>query len=255
MPRRVYQASFRKRTLAAQLLSPKDTPSLSAILGTRSTATSSKTSAVDYPMPGSIEPIAALFEKLASLVGRMFIGPKFFTYFHGSDRNRDLVRAVAELLGYDPDNGLGFADHLSRRKGPCLRNALLEIKLHQGTTVELGAIRPDSAAPLQARSILPTRLTYADLRYLVVGAEKAVDPPELYPKDMRTIDGVTWDYTPPVEIKGVPDFLQPYTTDDDYEEMVADQESKERAAMLTVTSLYLLTGREFFEFFPVMANG
>ena len=78
----------------------------------------------------------------------------------------------------------------------------------------------------------------------MVAAEKAVDPPSYIQKDIRTIDGVTWDCTPPLRSRACLIFsslmsvMMTMTTG-------GRSESKERAAMLAVTSLYLVTGRSF----------
>ncbi len=117
-------------------------------------------SPVDHPAHGLILPIAEVFERLSSAVGRSFPDA-------GSDQERNrgaaLHRIVCELLGY--------ADYRDDGRFPDVRNQLLEVKLQTSPTIDLGLVRPASEEPLDVPQIAGTQIRHCDVRYALFYAK------------------------------------------------------------------------------------
>lgn len=111
-------------------------------------------SPVDHPAHGLMLPIAEVFERLSSAVGRSFPDAGW-----DQERNRGaaLHRIVCELLGY--------ADYRDDGRFPDVRNQLLEVKLQTSPTIDLGLVRPASEEPLDVPQIAGTQVRHCDVRY------------------------------------------------------------------------------------------
>ena len=107
------------------------------------------------PTSGSILSVQTIFQKLKSIVGKVFPD-------HGSTQDRkrgdNLHRLVCQSLGYKlyEDDG----------QFPDIRHQLLEVKMQTADTIDLGKILPTDTTRLPfASDSLPIR--YCDVRYAV----------------------------------------------------------------------------------------
>jgi hypothetical protein len=107
-----------------------------------------------HPAAGQILPIAAIFTRLSTLIGRQFADT-------GADQDRNrgaaLHRLVCEALGYSTyqDNG----------QFPDVRHQLLEVKLQTSPTIDLGLVTPESTEPLDVPMIAGQQIRHCDVRY------------------------------------------------------------------------------------------
>ncbi|MDX1823001.1 MAG: hypothetical protein R3197_19085 [Paracoccaceae bacterium] len=150
-----YQARLVPRDSTEELVAAYDTDAL--LPHVRAGANlAAHVSPIDHPAHGLLLPIAEIFQRLRSAVGRAFPDA-------GSDQERNrgaaLHRIVCELLGY--------ADYRDDGRFPDVRNQLLEVKLQTSPTIDLGLVRPASEEPLDVPKIGPTQVRHCDVRYAI----------------------------------------------------------------------------------------
>jgi hypothetical protein len=178
-----YQARLIAGSVDAELISDQDTdrlkPCVSAVSPKRFDVIP-----IEHATPETLLPIATVFQRLRSLVGKRFADSG-----HDQERNRGaaLHRLVCEALGYRSYQDDG--------RFPDVRHQLLEVKLQTASTIDLGLVTPASEAPLDEPQILSRQIRHCDVRYAIFSAQT---------------DGTT----------------------------------------VTLTRLYLTTGRDFFARFP-----
>lgn len=151
-----YQAKRRSGRLGSMLVSPTDTgvfldafqpsPLPSGALWD---SQSSK-----RPAPGTLMPIAQVFDKLSNLVGARIraTGP-------GQDRVR------GELLQQRVSDELGIGEYANYGQWPDIVSQILEVKLQTSPTIDLGLVLPSDTTPVRN---LGSEIRHCDARYLVV---------------------------------------------------------------------------------------
>lgn len=152
-----YQARLVPGGRSCELITPEDTPQLSAVACLRSSVSDDIPTYI--PAAATLMPIGMLFAKLSPLIGR-----RFPDRGRVQERNRgaDLHRMVCEALGYSSyqDNG----------QFPDIRHQLLEVKLQTSPTIDLGLNSPDSSEPLEMPTLNGRVMRYCDVRYAIFGA-------------------------------------------------------------------------------------
>lgn len=152
-----YQARCIPGVSAAELWTGEDTERLQPVV--TASANIRQLSPVSQPHSGELLPIAAIYERLAGLVGESFPDSGF-----DQERNRGaaLHRLVCKALGY--------TDYQDDGQFPDVRNQLLEVKLQTSPTIDLGLVRPDSIEPLDVPMIAGRQVRHCDVRYAVLYA-------------------------------------------------------------------------------------
>ena len=109
---------------------------------------------IDLLIHNCILPVAEVFQRLRSAIGRSFPDAG-----RDQERNRgdELRKIVCELLGY--------ADNMEDGRFTDIRNQLLEVKLQTSLTIDLGLVCPNSEEPLDALEIEGTQIRPCDVRY------------------------------------------------------------------------------------------
>ena len=104
--------------------------------------------------PGTLMPIAQVFDKLSNLVGVRIqaTGP-------GQDRVR------GELLQQRVSDELGIGEYANYGQWPDIVSQILEVKLQTSPTIDLGLILPSDTTPIRS---LGSKIRHCDARYLVV---------------------------------------------------------------------------------------
>lgn len=137
------------------LASGNDTSNLLPLVASRISSVSKK-SPIDLPESRTLLSIAGLFAKLSPLVGRSFEDPGIL-----QERNR------GGLLHGLVSAALGYQDHGDNGRFPDIRHQLLEVKLQTSTTIDLGAISPESEDPIDLPAIGDVHIRHQDIRYAV----------------------------------------------------------------------------------------
>jgi len=137
------------------LASRTDTPNLiRSITGAR--VALNKMSPIDYPDVASLLPIRQLFDLLKPLIGRSFVDPGILQERNRGGRLHGMAAAA-----------LGYCKHADNGKFPDIRHQVLEVKLQTSPTIDLGAISPDSAEPIDFPSLRGIHIRHQDVRYAV----------------------------------------------------------------------------------------
>ena len=106
------------------------------------------------PVPGTLMPIAQIFDKLSNLVGARLqaTGP-------GQDRVR------GEFLQQRVSDELGIGEYANYGQWPDIVSQILEVKLQTSPTIDLGLILPSDRTLVRN---LGSKIRHCDARYLVV---------------------------------------------------------------------------------------
>ena len=148
-----YQARLVPGQLDRELITPLDTKVVRPLTNPLARIRS-ESSAIDWPQPGDLLPIARIFEVLSSLVGTTFADS-------GSDQERNrggtLHKLVCHCLGYKDFHDVG--------QFPDIRHQLLEIKLQTSPTIDLGLICPDQTEEVGSPPVLGRQVRHCDVRY------------------------------------------------------------------------------------------
>jgi len=165
---RKYQARIVPGQKFTELVTGEDTANLKLVIKDSDQHVSFQHSPVDDPLPETLLPIAAIFERLRSLVGRTFADAGY-----DQDRNRgaELQRLVCSKLGYQEYRDAGSF--------PDIRNQLLEIKLQTSPTIDLGLVCPDSQELLNLPRIGGRQIRHCDVRYAIFYARTDGEQVEL----------------------------------------------------------------------------
>ena len=156
---RSYQARLIAGDVVAELISKQDTEQLTpCISATNSTRFDG--SPVEHATADGLLPIAVVFQRLRTLVGKRFADSG-----HDQERNRGaaLHRLVCEVLGYRSYQDDG--------RFPDVRHQLLEVKLQTASTIDLGLVTPDSEDLLDVPQILGRQVRHCDVRYALFSAQ------------------------------------------------------------------------------------
>jgi len=150
-----YQARCVPSTEPTELVSATDTDRVQQFQGSRVDLKKIATP-VTHPAAGEMLPIAVLYRRLATLVGRTFPDTG-----HGQERNRGaaLHRLSCEALGY--------SNYQDDGQFPDIRHQLVELKLQTAPTIDLGLVCPNSKEPLDVPQIQGVQIRHCDVRYAV----------------------------------------------------------------------------------------
>jgi hypothetical protein len=149
-----YQARLITGVNFLELISTVDTDNLLPLIATDDELLLTSMVPTDPPVPGSILPIATVFNRLSSLVGKSFVDT-------GSDQERNRGAELHRLVC----RALGFSDYKDDGRFPDVRNQLIEVKLQTSPTIDLGLVRPDSKDPLDISKIEGRGVRHCDVRY------------------------------------------------------------------------------------------
>ncbi len=153
-----FQARLVPGTTNIELVSATDTEPLATLLA-RTSPDSFDASPTDYPQTGKLMPVATVFERLRSLVGRCFEDL-------GSDQERNrgatLHRLICSVLGYNR-----YADD---GRFPDVKHQLIEVKLQTSQTIDLGLVTPESVEPLDIPKVGEVQIRHCDVRYAIFEA-------------------------------------------------------------------------------------
>lgn len=157
-----YQARFVPGETAWELISSTDTEQLMPLIGSADCTPRGRPT--DEPIRGLVIPIQSVFDRLRTLVGCSFANAGF-----DQERNRgaELHRMVCKALGYQ-----SYADD---GQFPDVRNQLLEVKLQNSPTIDLGLVEPASNETLDLNDFPEGTVRHCDVRYAVFGAEHIGD--------------------------------------------------------------------------------
>jgi hypothetical protein len=154
-----YQARLVRGEDTQELISPVDTANLLPAIAENERVSLSHIAPTDQPIAGAVLPIATVFERLGSLVGKSFPDTG-----RDQERNRgaELHRLVCQALGY--------SDYRDDGRFPDVRNQLTEVKLQTSPTIDLGLVRPDSTEPLDVPQLEGIQIRHCDVRYALFSA-------------------------------------------------------------------------------------
>jgi hypothetical protein len=155
---RKYQASRKRSGTGSKLVSAYDTPNFRAKLAPSDSlapSTLKQISPTDRPNKAQVLTVAAIYNRLKTLVGRTIENP-------GTDQERNrgvgLQRAVCDVLG--------LKEYADKGQHPDILSQALEVKLQTARTIDLGLVSPDGTDPAQEAGI-----NHCDIRYAVVYGE------------------------------------------------------------------------------------
>lgn len=111
---------------------------------------------VNHPRAGELLNIAALFDRLKTMLGARFENA-------GSDQERNRGAGLHRLVC----RALGYAGYQDDGQFPDVRHQLLEVKLQTSPTIDLGLVRPDSVEPLDVPQIAGNIIRHCDVRYCI----------------------------------------------------------------------------------------
>ena len=154
-----YQARLIAGDVVAELISKQDTEQLAPCISA-TTPTRFDGSPVEHATADDLLPIAVVFQRLRTLVGKRFADSG-----HDQERNRGaaLHRLVCEALGYRSYQDDG--------RFPDVRHQLLEVKQQTAPTIDLGLVTPDSEDLLDVPQILGRQVRHCDVRYAIFSAQ------------------------------------------------------------------------------------
>jgi len=149
-----YQARLICGNADSELISPRDTDVVSALIGDPQRMDLTTLQPTSQPTAGRILPISDVFEHLRPMIGVVFADRG-----HDQERRRggDLHRIVCKQLG--------FTNYADDGQFPDIRSQLLEIKLQTSPTIDLGLVRPDSTEPVDISKINELQIRHCDVRY------------------------------------------------------------------------------------------
>lgn len=154
-----YQALMAPSATSLELVSAADTSEMQryVLSGARFSPAVSPT---NEPVPGTLLPIAEVFQRLSPLVGQCFRDP-------GTDQERNRGAALHELVC----RGLGYGQYGDSGQFPDIRHQLLEVKLQTSPTIDLGLVQPNSSAPLDVVRMGDHQPRHCDTRYALFYAK------------------------------------------------------------------------------------
>lgn len=159
-----YQAQMPASTEHANLFTKRDAAPLLPYLASQeaipSLSFANRVSPAAQPQPGDLLPIAEIFRRLATLVGRRFPDAG---RLQDRARGADLHRLACQALGYDSYQDSG--------QFPDITHQLLEVKLQTSPTIDLGLVLPESIAAVKGiHKLGDTQPRHCDTRYALFAA-------------------------------------------------------------------------------------
>ena len=154
-----YQARLVAGSSTHEFISPQDTKNLLGLLSNVPKISLGNKIPTDPPEADEILPIAEIFTRLSSIVGKTFAAI-------GSDQERNRGTELHRLVC----KALGFQNYQDDGRFPDVRQQLIEVKLQTATTIDLGLVLPSSDEPLDLSKIKGRQIRHRDLRYAVFGA-------------------------------------------------------------------------------------
>lgn len=154
-----YQARLIPGSAPTELINDKDTAVVRPLLATGQISLTNK-NPTEPPSKGEVIPIAAVFQKLSTLVGRQFKDA-------GVDQERNRGAGLHRLIC----SSLGYSSYADDGRFPDIRHQLLEVKLQTSPTIDLGLVTPDSTSPLDIPTINGIQVRHCDVRYALFYAE------------------------------------------------------------------------------------
>lgn len=162
-----YQARCIPGQHARELVAATDTENLRPLV-TAAADVRHAGSPASHPRAHMLLPIAGIFERLSTLVGRRFTDS-------GIDQERNRGAALHRLVC----QALGYATFQDAGQFPDVPHQLLEVKLQTSPTIDLGLVRPDSIEPLDVPMIEGHQIRHCDVRYAVFYGRIAADRVDL----------------------------------------------------------------------------
>jgi len=162
-----YQARCTPGEAPAELIAATDTRLLRAFVSTDFEITSTTTPAL-HPAAGELFPIASIYDRLTTLIGRRFDDV-------GIDQERNRGATLHRLVC----RSLGYAHYQDDGQFPDIRHQLLEVKLQTSPTIDLGLVAPSSTEPLDVPQIGRKTIRHCDVRYAVFYARIVNEQVEL----------------------------------------------------------------------------
>lgn len=150
-----YQARLGSISEAYELITETDSTHLASLLK-NPCAPLQQEKPSDKPHAETLMPIAVLFSKLQSLIGRSFL-------HLGHDQERNRGGALHEMVCA----ALGYSSYSDNGQFPDVRHQLLEVKLQTSPTIDLGLVTPDSQEPLKGISLGGFPVRHCDVRYAI----------------------------------------------------------------------------------------
>lgn len=154
-----YQARCITGSEAAELITASDTALLRPFVSPAAQVAHG-TTPVMHPASGQLLPIANMFDRLRTLLGRRFADS-------GSDQERNRGAALHRLVC----EALGYAGYQDDGQFPDVRHQLLEVKLQTSPTIDLGLVTPSSTEPLDVPQIEGQIIRHCDVRYAIFYAK------------------------------------------------------------------------------------
>jgi hypothetical protein len=154
-----YQARCIPGESLTELISERDTDGIISFLNEHVDLTNSMPT--DYPKNGELIPIQIIYNRISSLIGKIFDDTGY-----DQDRNRGalLQKIVCASLGY--------LEYKDTGQFPDIPHQLLELKLQTSQTIDLGLVCPDSNEPLDIPMINGNQIKHCDIRYAVFYGER-----------------------------------------------------------------------------------
>lgn len=150
-----YQARCVPGDEASELIAAEDTAHLRPFVSDDFSPTAEVTPVL-HPTEGQLLPIALVYDRLRTLVGKVFDDI-------GIDQERNRGAALHRLVC----QALGYAGYQDDGRFPDIRHQLLEVKLQTSPTIDLGLVTPSSTEPLDVPQIDGITIRHCDVRYAV----------------------------------------------------------------------------------------
>ncbi len=151
---RKYQARCLVGPQVLELVTPLDTERLAPVVAAEPVI--GAVAPIAEPRASGLIPIAALFDRLKTLIGATFLDP-------GHDQERLRGGALHRLVC----RALGYASFQDDGQFPDVRHQILEVKLQTSATIDLGLVLPSADAPLDVPLLNGTQVRHCDVRYAV----------------------------------------------------------------------------------------
>jgi hypothetical protein len=155
-----YQAGLEVRAASHELVSNQDTALLIPHVCSGATVFDKTVSPIDEPVSSELISIQKIYQRLSSLVGKVFVDP-------GKDQERNRGAALHGLIC----QCLGYSRHEDNGQFPDIRHQLLEVKLQTSPTIDLGLVLPSSEERLDIIPLRDAHPRHCDTRYAIFYAK------------------------------------------------------------------------------------
>jgi len=154
-----YQARVTGLDKATEMISETDTANLQPLLAS-TFPNPIKASPTSAAVVGEILPIAEVFKRISTIVGKTFADL-------GSIQERNRGGALHNLVC----NALGYTSYGDTGQFPDVPHQLLEVKLQTSPTIDLGLVLPSNEAALGIPLLNDIQVRHCDVRYVICCGE------------------------------------------------------------------------------------